>query len=99
MTEHQLTQRPDGQWQCRVCQWTWKQRPAMACPGVPRYEWGAWPEHAKTVNQLRQMHLKPQGAPIGCYYRASRNTKPDRWLWLYDVRTAVPTHRNRETTT
>ena len=93
MTDHQLTQQADGSWRCSVCLWSWKQPPVMVCPGVPRYDWGAWPDHAKTQNQLRQERLVPGGPAIGCYYRASRNAKPDPWLWLYDARTALPRNR------
>jgi hypothetical protein len=84
---HQLD-KAGARWQCRRCTWSWRSRPTLACPGVPRYAWGAWPAHCRTCKQLYQAGLQPGGPAIGCYYRASKNTKQP-WLWLYDTRTAI----------
>ena len=85
---HQLDH-SDHRWHCRRCTWSWRTRPTLACPGVPRYAWGAWPAHCRTRTQLHQAGLQPGGAAIGCYYRARDNARSQPWLWLYDTRTAT----------
>jgi len=100
--QHQLTRQDDGRWYCTRCTWSWQRRPAdmspggdghISCPGVPRWTWDGRPDYAKTKTELYAAGYRPNGGPIGCFYRASKNTKPDPWIWYYDARTAVPRSR------
>jgi len=52
-------------YQCAVCKWTWKSKPASSCPGVQRFEWGTAPENLKTTGQLKKMGLKPNNKRRG----------------------------------
>lgn len=86
---HQLVQTSVG-YRCAACLWTFKStKLQLACPGVPRYEWGKWPENLRSRNQLRRMKLVP-GPVRGVCLMMSRIYKGDPWLWLYDVAEATP---------
>src|ERR1700730_14352108 len=84
MTHHQF-QRRQNCWQCKVCQWSWDKKKRSRCPGVIRYEFGAWPAHLKTAGELSRFGLQIPSAPDGCYYQRL----DPHWLWLYDERKAV----------
>jgi hypothetical protein len=79
MTNHKFQWNMDG-WQCKVCQWRWKTRKRSKCPGVIRYEFGAWPNHLKTAGELSHLGMNIPSSPDGCYYQ---RLEP-HWLWLYD---------------
>jgi DNA polymerase III epsilon subunit-like protein len=93
---HQLTRLPDGQYVCALCRWTWRSPPRSACVGVPRYEYGSWPQGLYTATQLRRMHLKPGPEPDGYYPLV----KAPYHRSLYDITKAaprrVPTDKQRE---
>ena len=67
------------------CQWSWKTRKRSSCPGVIRYEFGAWPAHLKTAGELSRFGMTIPSLPDGCYYQ---RLEP-HWLWLYDECEAV----------
>jgi DNA polymerase-3 subunit epsilon len=67
-----------------VCQW--ERRKRSRCPGVIRYEFGAWPNHLKTAGELSRLGMQVPPSADGCYYR---RLEP-HWLWLYDEHKAVP---------
>jgi hypothetical protein len=78
-----------GKLVCSLCLWKWKTKPVSECPGVPRYSWGAQPEHLKTRTELLALKLKPGAAPAACRYRQSKRGTEKAWIWFYDVREAV----------
>jgi len=93
--DHQLICLPNGQYTCALCKWTWHIQPRSPCVGVPRFDYGAWPNTLFTVTQLRRMKLKPSNNPDG-YYPLVKS--PSR-RFLYDIGKAtprrVPTERQR----
>jgi uncharacterized protein YprB with RNaseH-like and TPR domain len=97
--DHQLSRLPDGQCTCALCRWTWRTPSRSACFGVPRFEYGSWPQELFTATQLRRMHLKPGPEPDGYY---SLVKSPYR-RFLYDITKAtsrrVPTEKQREAIT
>jgi DNA polymerase III subunit epsilon len=86
--KHQL-EWEEQHYRCTVCQWTWKRRPRLACPGVPCYRVDDLPEYLLSEPQLFRRHLRPAGPPDACYFR----WKEPHWLWLFDVRKATPIER------
>lgn len=97
--DHQLSRLPNGQFTCALCRWTWRAPPRSACFGVPRYEYGSWPQGLYTATQLRRMHLKPAEESDGYYPLVKL---PYR-RFLYDSTKAaprrVPTDKQREAIT
>jgi DNA polymerase III subunit epsilon len=71
---------------CRVCQWSWPTRRRSACPGVPRYAYGAWPPTLHPAGELKRLGREIPPSPDGCAYRLWE----PHWLWLYDERVAPP---------
>ena len=84
---HQLEWVGRHRWRCRVCQWSWSTRRRSACPGVPRYAYGAWPAKASQFSGWMQCGRPGPPSPDGC---ACQLWEP-HWLWLYyDEREATP---------
>jgi rubredoxin len=88
--KHQLEKNKDG-YVCKVCTWAWKTQPVSSCPGLPRYGYGALPEHLQTFTHLKTKGLQPldRNKPVACV-----GTQRE-WIWFYDEREAVP--RRKET--
>lgn len=93
--DHQLSRLPDGRYTCALCRITWRTQPRSSCVGVPRFDYGSWPEGLFTATQLRRMHLKPGPEPDGYYPLV----KSPYHRYLYDITKAtprrVPTERQR----
>ncbi len=94
MTAHQIVsiEASDGKpgFACTACLQKWKAEPMSACPGVPVYGWGKWPEHLLTKKQMGAAGFqtgKKLPPPAGA---AHRDKSPDGWLWLYDKGAGVP---------
>ena len=84
----------DSGWECQACKRTWKEQPGfleeLACPGVPVYGWGAWPDHLLTKKQMDEAGFQTGRnlpAPAGLVYRSK---SPDGKMWLYDRNQGVP---------
>lgn len=99
MIDHTLTTTANGYY-CKVCCFSWRERPKSPCPGVPRFiSWNQVPARLKTRIQLNQAGLKPRDInnPDACFW-----PKNASWVrhWLYDERFALqkhePTQRQRE---
>lgn len=72
---------------CRVCQWTWPTRRQSACPGVPRYAYGAWPSTLHPAGELLRLGREIPPKADGCAYQL----REPHWLWLYyDEREIAP---------
>ncbi len=83
---HQLDWVGRHRWRCRVCQWSWSTRRRSACPGVPRYAYGAWPDTLHPAGELRRLGRQVPPSPDGCAYQLWE----PHWLWLYYEREATP---------
>jgi DNA polymerase III epsilon subunit-like protein len=84
---HQFEWAGRHRWRCRVCQWTWSTRRQTACPGVPRYAYGAWPPTLHPAGELRRLGRDIPPTPDGCAYQLPLS----HWLWLYaDERQVAP---------
>ncbi len=74
-------------YRCRVCQWTWRTHRQTACPGVPRYAYGAWPPTLHPAGELKRLGREIPPTPDGCAYQLLE----PHWLWLYtDERQVAP---------
>lgn len=74
-------------WRCRVCQWSWPTRRRSACPGVPRYAYGAWLPTLHPAGELKRLGREVPPSPDGCAYQLWE----PHWLWLYsDDREVAP---------
>ena len=72
---------------CRVCQWSWPTRRQSACPGVPRYAYGAWPPTLHPAGELIRLGREIPLTADGCAYQLLE----PHWLWLYyDDREIAP---------
>ncbi len=94
MTAHQIVtiESSDGRpgYSCTTCLQKWKAEPISACPGVPVYGWGKWPEHLLTKKQMAEAGFqtgKKLPSPAGAVHR---DKSPDGWMWLYDRNQGVP---------
>ena len=95
MTEHQLEQSGEG-FTCAVCGWSWTWQPPANCPGLPIYRWGKYPPHLRTKNQLHNEGFNRGSllpSPVGV---VAAEHQPGGWIFLYDVRQAVPKQRQSE---
>ena len=94
MTTHQVVSIENSEGKrgvaCIVCLQKWRSEPTSACPGVPVYGWGKWPEHLLTKKQMGEAGYqtgKKLPPPAGA---AHRDKSPDGWMWLYDRAQGVP---------
>lgn len=79
MKNHEFTKN-GKKYICLLCNQEWDIKPATQCYGVSVYKWNERPECLLTITELRQLRLKPIGAPKGVYIRL----KTPHEVWFYD---------------
>ncbi len=75
-----------GRYHCKICGWSWREKPTRSCPKVHMYSERTKPEYLFTLIQLQERALRPGDKPDAVVYRR----KAPGWACLYDIRKAQP---------
>lgn len=78
---HDVEQKEDGTYHCRVCLWSWPRPPTTECPGFARLRaWSDVPAGWVSRTQLLRWGLRPNGDPVGLLILSDQGA-----VWLYKL--------------